>query len=348
MRIITCASYYGSGSSALTDLIAEYDNVKKLSEYEFRFLHQLDGIADLEYHLVDNHHRTNSGHALKRFERLMSFYEGNRLSKQYSQFFDDNEFHIITQNYINSLLDFTYSGWQFYDLYDKGKSKYYCYQLLNHLLRKINNPSFKILKNERAYCTHPSRERFLECTQEFTHRFFSALNKENLEYIEIDQIVPPSNIDHYIRYMKDDLYVFIVDRDPRDIYILEKYYWRDGMCPTDVDLFCKWYRYARESGTGVPENTSHIVKLQFEDFIYKYDNIVDLVERITGLNPNGHVQQYERMNPIRSVNNTQLWKKHPDEAINTIKKSLPEYLYDFDKVDVKMVKGKRTTDVSPF
>jgi len=28
MKIITCASYYGSGSSALTDLVSEYEGVK--------------------------------------------------------------------------------------------------------------------------------------------------------------------------------------------------------------------------------------------------------------------------------------------------------------------------------
>ena len=70
MKIITCASYYGSGSSALTDLVTEYARVKNLSEYEFRFIHDIDGIADLEYHLVNCHNRHNSGHALKRFRKL--------------------------------------------------------------------------------------------------------------------------------------------------------------------------------------------------------------------------------------------------------------------------------------
>ena len=60
MKIITCASYYGSGSSALTDLVAEYENVKDLTNYEFRFLYDIDGVSDLEYHLVENHDRHNA------------------------------------------------------------------------------------------------------------------------------------------------------------------------------------------------------------------------------------------------------------------------------------------------
>ena len=46
MKVITCASYYGCGSSAVTDLISEYEGVKSLTNYEFRFIHDIDGISD--------------------------------------------------------------------------------------------------------------------------------------------------------------------------------------------------------------------------------------------------------------------------------------------------------------
>lgn len=67
MKIITCASYGASGSSALTDLVAEYSNVHRMSDAEFRFLHDPDGISDLEFQLVECHNRHNAGRALKRF-----------------------------------------------------------------------------------------------------------------------------------------------------------------------------------------------------------------------------------------------------------------------------------------
>lgn len=348
MKLITCASYYGSGSSALTDLIAEYSNVKELSNFEFRFLHQLDGIADLEYFLVSNHHRMNAGHALKRFERLMSFYEGNKCSKQYSQFFNNHDFRNLTQDYIRSLLDFAYPGWQFYDLFDKGKTLYYIYQALNHAFKKINLPFFRILKDELMYCSHPSEEKFLECTQTYTHNLFKALNDENADYLEIDQLVPNSNIERYFRYIKEDIFVFIVDRDPRDVYILEKYYWRDGMCPIDVDLFCKWFKYARESGCGIPKNTSNIIKLQFEDFVYHYEETVKQVEMITGLKSENHKYKYKKLNPKKSVHNTQLWRKHPDENIKIIEERLVEYLYSFERVCLEDVKGIDVNEIKPF
>ena len=73
MKIISCSSYYGTGSSAVTDFVTEFSSVKSLGEYEFRFLHDIDGIADLEYHLVENHNRHNSGHALKGTRNLSTF-----------------------------------------------------------------------------------------------------------------------------------------------------------------------------------------------------------------------------------------------------------------------------------
>ena len=67
MRIITCASYYGSGSSAVTDLISESSEVFSLGEYEYRFLQDPNGISDLEYNIIDNNHRHNTSNSIKEY-----------------------------------------------------------------------------------------------------------------------------------------------------------------------------------------------------------------------------------------------------------------------------------------
>ena len=71
MRVITCASYYGTGSSAVTDLFSEFDCIDSLGNYEYRFLQEPDGIADLEYNLIENRHRHNSSDAIKRYLRYL-------------------------------------------------------------------------------------------------------------------------------------------------------------------------------------------------------------------------------------------------------------------------------------
>ena len=349
MKIITCASYYGSGSSALTDLVAEYDNVKDLSDFEFRFLHDLDGVRDLEYHLIENHNRHNSGHALKRFAKLSKFNEGNFMSKRYSQFFAGDDYQKITNEYIKDLTAFSYSGWWFYDLYDKGPRTYYLYQIVNHLFRKITKGKLRILRNEQIINSHPTEKDFLSITKKYVSNLMRALNKENAEYLEIDQVVPSSNIKEVMRYFDDEIFVFIVDRDPRDVYLLGKYCWKSSICPTDPELFCQWFAYAREAGSGVPEETSHIKRLQFEDFIYRYDETVKKIEQCTGLNPNLHSKQFSKLNPKRSVVNTRLWEKYPeDQGIKIIEQRLNKYLYDYSNINTGTVTRIEISNKSRF
>lgn len=75
MNFITSTGYYGTGSSAVTDLLSEYSVISSLpSDFECRIAHDMFGIADLEYYLVDNYHRHNSSIAIKMFKRLMDLY----------------------------------------------------------------------------------------------------------------------------------------------------------------------------------------------------------------------------------------------------------------------------------
>ena len=90
MRFISCASYYGSGSSAITDFVSEFDTVYSFTDEEFRFVQDPDGVSDLEYNLVENFNRHNSGHAIKRYKKLVDFYCGNMFGKKYEKFFHGN------------------------------------------------------------------------------------------------------------------------------------------------------------------------------------------------------------------------------------------------------------------
>lgn len=349
MKIITCASYHGSGSSALTDLVAEYNCVKDLSSFEFRFLHDIDGISDLEYHLCQCHNRLNSGHALKRFIKLSKYNEGNYLSKRYEYFFN-GQYKKLTDDYIKSILDFQFVGWWFYDLFDKGINYYYFMQAINKMLRKVSGKRISVLKNEITYCAHPSKEKFLFNTRKYISNLMRAANPENLPYLEIDQIVPSQNINRVLKYFEDEIYVFIVDRDPRDIYTLEKFYWHEHICPIDdVNLFCDWYLYTRQSGKIEEYDSKHVIKIQFEDLIYHYDKTVEIIENITGLSSDQHLDKFTKLNPKRSVNNTQIWKKHNiDQEILVIEERLSKYLYPFDKVKDINIPGIEVSDTTSF
>lgn len=332
MRIISCAGYYGTGSSAITDYISEFENVYSLTEYEFRFLHDPDGISDLEYNLVENHNRHNSGHALKRYKRLVDFYAGNKWISRYEPFFD-NKWKKISYEYINELTDFTYNGWWQYDLLDRGEVFYYRKMLLNKILKRTvwRNNSEKVLNvlpHEVTYCSKPSEEKFIKCTNRYLNKLFKAANKGNKPSLMVDQIVPPSNLNRYLRYF-DDIKVFVVERDPRDLYILEKYIWKGNIIPIDdVQIFCKWYRYTREHRKTEKYDVEKVFFVQFEDLIYKYEETTSQIDQWLQFT---NVKKKKRKNfdPKKSISNTRLWTKYEKEEKNIryIENELREYLY---------------------
>ena len=332
MRIITCASYYGSGSSAITDFVSEFENVHSFTDEEFRFVQDPDGISDLEYNLVENFNRHNSGHALKRYRKLIDFHAGNMFSKKYEKFFN-GKWKEYSEEYVESLTDFKYNGWWQYDLLDKGNFYYFRKRVLNKLLQMTfwkNQPerTLNTMKKEITYCSHPSEDKFLQCTRAYISKLFASVS-EDCDVVMVDQIVPPTNLNRYLRYF-DDIKVCVVDRDPRDIYILEKYVWRDGIIPNDVSTFCKWYRYTRSHREFEKLDNQRVMYVQFEDLIYKYEQTTGLVSNWLNLDITKSKPQ-TRFIPDKSIKNTQTWKMYPQarKDINKIEKELKEYLYNF-------------------
>ena len=330
MNLITCASYYGSGSSAITDLISEYADVKSLTNYEFRFAQDPDGISELEYNLVENFNRHNSGHALKRYRKLVDYYGNHFLVKRYEPFFG-NRWKELSYKYIESLVDFKFSGiWQ-YDYYDKGAFYEFMYKLPDRILSRTiwrHKPDKHFLLGDKiTYASHPSEEKFLECTRAYTDSLMEAANPEGMSYMLVDQLLPSSNIARHLRYF-NDIKVFVVERDPRDIYLLAKYEWNDTTVPRDIDLFCKWYKYTRSTQNS-EFTDDRIMKVQFEDLIYRYEETRDKIINFVGLDESMHVKPFEYLKPEESIKNTRYWESHlefKDEA-DKIAMELPESLY---------------------
>lgn len=346
-QLITCASYYGSGSSAVTDLIGEYEGVKSLTDYEFRFVHDIDGVADLEYHLVDCHNRHNSGHALKRYQRLCEFNHGTGRIERYEPFFE-GKFLEISMDYIHELTDFEFQGKWFMDMYDRGRSFYYMKSLQSKIYRKlgINRSS---MPHEMTLCSHPTREKFLDCTRRYIERLLAAANKEQMPVLMMDQILPSSNINKCLRYFPEDTRVVIVTRDPRDVYFSEKYIWHDKVIPQDVELFCKWFDYTHSSNRDETPDPEKVLMINFEDLIYNYVATKSKVEQFLGFDAKNHVNPFGKFNPRHSHVNTQLWKKFDDmESLSIIEKRLAKYLYAFDTVKDNEIAGVELKTMKMF
>lgn len=338
MKLITCASYYGTGSSAVTDLMSEMDNVTCKGDYEIRFIHDPYGIADLEYNIVENLNRHNSSNAIKKFIYEVDMLSGIGPWKRYEKYFQ-GKFKELSYEYIDNLIEFKYRGKWHFDIVEKGKFYYVLNRSYSAFCRKIfwllrikNERGFNLLpKNELAYCVCPGEEKFLEETKKYIDKIFEVFNTEKKEYVMVDQLVPSSNLPRYIRYF-NNIKVFVVDRDPRDIYTLERMYWKGSIIPHDVNDFCEWFKWTRSMNDKEKlKNSDNVYFLQFEDLVLDYDNQISNIFNFLGNERKHHVSAKKYFDPAVSKNNTQVWKKHPEihEQIETIEKQLKDYCYEF-------------------
>ena len=335
-KVLTTTGFYGTGSSAITDLIREYDNVCCKDENEIRFLHDPDGISDLEYNIIENPNRHNSSHSIKRFMKQMKMLDHVGPIKRYNKYFNGCFWPAIEEFY-RSIVQFEYASVWHYDVYDRGVFFYIIsrvYSNINAIMHKIFKVPIDgqalVPKSEHAMVPISNEKEFLKAVNILTSHIVDCLNEHNCEFVLLDQFVPPSNIDRYTRYV-NGIKVVVLDRDPRDIYLLEKCVWNGTIAPTDdIVKFCEWYRWTREIYYKRIQSNSAL-NVKFEDLIYNYEETVENIEKFFGLSRNQHLKPRQYFNPDISIKNTQLWKVYTDykEDIEYIENHLREYCYAF-------------------
>lgn len=339
MKIITCAGYYGTGSSAVTDLLGEFKGVHFMGDYEFRFIQDPGGIADLDYNIVENYHRHNSGHALKRYKKNVDFLSGSRFIKKYESYFQ-GQFKKLSYEYIDALTAFKYKGYWHQDVIDKGKLVWFTERVLDKVLNRIIVPiirgkrniepmSIHLLRNELTYVPYSDPEHFYSCTRKYIKDLFTIANVNDEPFIMVDQLVPPSNTEKYCKYF-DDIKIFAIDRDPRDVYMMEKFVFKGGIVPLDnIDDFCTWYELTRRHRETEHDDPNKVLRLQFEDMVYHYDESVKVIADFLGVHLSDHINPQTKFIPSQSIKNTQIWKRHPELAkeMAVIEEKLDKYCY---------------------
>lgn len=337
MRVLTCASYYGTGSSAVTDFFSEFQNVSSAGSYEFRFIHDPDGIRDLEYHIVENNNRHNTSNAIKRYLKYARYFGDCKIRQGYKRFMG-KKFMEYTQEYINNITELQCEAYWHFDRMEKSS----LFSFIDTILVKIGymfheyRLTLLSLLHEQSYYTAIDEETFLKYTREYISKVIQALNKDNSEYIMIDQFLPPSNIDRCLRYL-DDVRAVVVERDPRDIYLLANEKWKEKVIPyKDVKDFCKWYEITRRHRKREEYDKEKVLFLQFEDMIYHYDETAEKLIKFAELDSKDQVDKRKHFNPDISIANTNLKERYGQykEDIDYIEENLREYLYDFEDANL--------------
>jgi len=328
MKIIACVGYHATGAGVIDDLLREFDNVAQGQyECESRFLHDADGVSDLEYNLVENPHRLNSGYAIRRF---LAYSKAN--NRQLSKIYGD-KWLSLSQEYAKSLMKFEYNGYKgmetnLYGMFD------HCKEILKRGINKIKPKKFKNgawynyypnKKTIHAVCTESD---FITKTQLFVKNLSECIpHNSKTEYVVMDQLVPGNRIERYLRYV-NDLKVIVVDRDPRDLYIRQRTL-KDHVLPNDPHQFCEYYKDIRPGiHTDTPAN---VLRIKFEDMIFDYKEMLEKILQFLNINSKHHVAPLSYFNPSISIKGTRMWEKYPEykQDIDIISNELSEYLYTY-------------------
>lgn len=338
-KLLITTGYMGSGSSACTDLLSEYKDLQcNNGSFEYVFLHCPNGVFDLEDKLLIGNNAIRSDEAIHSFLLTMKdlhtkklWWPGNYASNL------SPHFYTLACEFVKSLTIIeSDSYWYYQQNLSKLKS------VLNLLLRvasKVHiSPKNAILLNYHPMLLAiPTHEEFYKNAKLF---IYACLNEMGLHdhSLLIDQLMLPHNLWRMGNYFNDDTYAIAVDRDPRDVFILNKYYWHPANqavpFPLDVTSFCRYYRAMRESVR--PYAKDRVIDVHFEDLVYRYSDTVSMLEARIGYKPEDHILRFDKFDPRVSINNTQLFKNdmYRNET-KYIEENLKEYLYSFpyDKPD---------------
>lgn len=337
-KIIIPTGYMGSGSSAITDLVSEFKDCKNDSKsFEYVMLHCPNGLFDLEDKLLDGNNAIRSDEALRSFENEMKklynkkfYWVGN-----YKEIIGPNFINAVN-TYLNNITQLNYPG--FWYPHEEVNFKI----LLKLLIRKplkyiLKNKYFKpILKyNDGMRISFIKPEEFYKYSHDFIYSIINDISPDSKNII-LDQFLLPFNLFRIDNYFDDDVRVIVVERDPRDVFILNKYIWPQKHAeipmPIDVLEFCKYYKGMRRSEKNY--SSSKVLRLHFEDLIYNYDESVNKVINHLGFSKEMHINKKKRFNPDLSIRNTQIFNSSNkyNYEIKIIETELKEYLYNFPYV----------------
>lgn len=338
--IVSTCSFGSSGSSAVTDYLAECDDAYVFDKLEFSIVTECDGIEDLEYHLMMRNSR-HSGcvNAIQRFnKRVKSHLKGwhirTGIDKEYVK--------KITGDYIDSLTQVRYKS--FSPRIDKRHSEFLQTYVGTSIIRQrliywLERKKI-ITKNVDFYPLDYVNisikpDNFYAATKEYLHKLLKGMGCDfTKRMVVLDQAFSGNDPAKSFPFF-DDVYAIVVDRDPRDMYIFaKKVLLSKGrfMATDTVENFIQYYRALRKNQPYKEENP-RILNLKFEEMVYNYEATADRIDAFLGMH---NSKRRTIFIPEMSAANTCLIRKFPEFAadVKKIEAELPEYLFDFSRYEM--------------
>lgn len=344
MIIGTCG-FGSTGSSVITDYLLEYNSFSHMDRLEFTWVFNVDGLIDLEYHLMNPHQRAaDSIVAIKRYRDMVKrelrlYTKSGRIKKK--------DLLACVDEFLSKLVQVKWR-WEnpaastFFEIYFK-------HYLLGHKVipwlekrkkRKLNPFFF----DEVSLSVCPNN--FYDAARTHVKDMLRLLGLDTTKSIVLDQPFSGNNPQACFPFF-DDPYAIVVDRDPRDVYIFSKtaLLGKNHYIPNDnVKDFVVYYRAIRD-GQPYTKDDDRVMRIKFEDLVYNYDSSTERIRKFLGLGDNPRPKSI--FDPSLSVANTRLYERFPKftDDVKYIEEHCKEYLYDFSKYpspkgELKMFYGK--------
>lgn len=339
--IIGSCGYGATGSSVVTDFVREFDDIQIFDDFEFSFTYRVDGLQDLEYHLMKQYAKNISGDAaIKRFLYAANYIKTPLIHKPC----DSKEYMRIVNKFIDSIVQTKFKGIETIDIVSGNVTRNIFALGMKKKLMKFfierwtKKPCYLWPYRDIYVSVEP--ENFYEAAKQFIRDILKAMGADFSKPIVLDQPFEGNAPQNSFKYFDDPIAV-LVDRDPRDLFLETKRhgFYEGRFIP--IDDVKKFVEYYRRIHTGRPmEATDRILPIRLEDMIYKYEETTAKVIDFCKLGK--HVRKRQFFNPDRSVNNTQLIRRYPDEQANVeyIEKELPEFLFHYEQYkDVDTTSG---------
>lgn len=326
--IIGVTGYGFSGASACMDLIKEFDGVQFYDPHvEFQLLQQPDGIRDLRFNLVESHRRLSINSAICRFIQLYNYSGTDKLSVH-----TNGQFKKLSEEYIASLSQITWKGKSIFDTKDIASpledAKYRWLRAILRRLLRLSNKDSTWPPNRTRYYSCITEEEFDAITARYLNSILIASGFKSSSPVLLEQLFCLEHPTEGGEYF-DDFRSIIVDRDPRDVYVMTNGGVPGrppGFMPNDgnVQSFIEYYRDLHRTR----DDDSRVLYLNFEDLIFDYDKTVKRLSNFLGLR---HVNPKKWFKPEWSINNTRIYERctNMTNDIQQIETALPELLYPF-------------------
>lgn len=334
MRFINIAGLGSTGSSAVADLLKEYDNISSYIgayTYEHVLMGHPDGVMETVLLLSNQFFGLQTDATIRRFMKkmnsiLVSYGGKSFFSGKYRSVFEKSVMDYV-QN-ISVKEGKCPSTVQEIDYKEK---------ILKKIFKRIHKPEMiKRVYPEKYgwYTLKVDEEALYFYTKKFVSEYLNMTVRDATgDYYLLDGFVPFTYFNMMPLIIQEEFKNILVLRDPRDRYLGEAQIRDTGdvaIVPMDPVLYCQNYRCIMEK-LGEQDRDSYCL-VYFEDLIENYEETVKKLEEYLGIDSTHHNQNVGEIFNIReSCHNCRMYKqeamiKRYSKELSIIEKELKEYL----------------------